>query len=91
MTGAPKIKAMELIGKLETEERRGYSGAIGWISQGGDMELAMVIRTAIFEESSVSIGIGGGITSDSQAEAEHEEIQLKATALVGALGASVRW
>ena len=54
MTGAPKIKAMELIGQLETEERRGYSGAIGWISQGGDMELAMVIRTAIFEESSVS-------------------------------------
>jgi anthranilate/para-aminobenzoate synthase component I len=55
------------------------------------MELAMVIRTAIFEKDSVSIGIGGGITSDSESNAEHEEIQLKATALVGALGASVRW
>ncbi len=91
MTGAPKIKAMELIGTLESEDRQGYSGAIGWISQSGDMELAMVIRTAIFEKDSVSIGIGGGITSDSEANAEHEEIQLKATALVGALGASVRW
>jgi anthranilate/para-aminobenzoate synthase component I len=91
MTGAPKIKAMELIGALESEDRQGYSGAIGWISQSGDMELAMVIRTAIFEKDSVSIGIGGGITSDSESNAEHEEIQLKATALVGALGASVRW
>jgi anthranilate/para-aminobenzoate synthase component I len=91
MTGAPKIKAMELIGTLESEDRQGYSGAIGWISQSGDLELAMVIRTAIFEKDSVSIGIGGGITSDSEANAEHEEIQLKATALVGALGASVRW
>jgi len=51
----------------------------------------MVIRTAIFEKHSVWIGIGGGITSDSETNAEHEEIQLKATALVDALGASVRW
>lgn len=91
MTGAPKIRAMEIIGELESEPRAGYSGAIGWISENGDMELAMVIRTAIFEDEWVSIGIGGGITSDSNAEAEHEEIQLKATALASALGARLRW
>jgi len=91
MTGAPKIRAMELIEKLEVEERGGYSGAIGWIAQSGDMELGMVIRTAIFEEDKVSIGIGGGITSDSAPEAEHEEIQLKATALASTLGAQLRW
>ena len=91
MTGAPKIRAMEIISELESEPRAGYSGAIGWISENGDMELAMVIRTAIFENDTVSIGIGGGITSDSVAEAEHEEIQLKATALASALGARLRW
>jgi len=91
MTGAPKIRAMEIISELESEARAGYSGAIGWISENGDMELAMVIRTAIFENDTVSIGIGGGITSDSVAEAEHEEIQLKATALASALGARLRW
>ncbi len=91
MTGAPKIRAMELIEKLEVEKRAGYSGAIGWIAQSGDMELGMVIRTAIFEDDKVSIGIGGGITSDSAPEAEHEEIQLKATALASTLGAQLRW
>lgn len=91
MTGAPKIRAMELIEQLEIEKRGGYSGAIGWIAQSGDMELGMVIRTAIFEDDKVSIGIGGGITSDSEPEAEHEEIQLKATALASTLGAQLRW
>jgi para-aminobenzoate synthetase component 1 len=91
MTGAPKIRAMELIEKLEVEKRAGYSGAIGWIAHSGDMELGMVIRTAIFEDDKVSIGIGGGITSDSEPEAEHEEIQLKATALASTLGAQLRW
>ena len=91
MTGAPKIRAMELIEQLEVEKRAGYSGAIGWIAESGDMELGMVIRTAIFEDDKVSIGIGGGITSDSEPEAEHEEIQLKATALASTLGAQVRW
>ena len=91
MTGAPKIKAMELIANMESEPRAGYSGAMGWIADNQDMELAMVIRTAIFEADKVSIGIGGGITADSKAENEHEEIQLKATALASALGARVRW
>ena len=91
MTGAPKIRAMEIIAQLESSSREEYSGAIGWISSSAQMELAMVIRTAIFDEHSVSIGIGGGITSDSKPDAEHEEIRLKALALAQVLGAKLRW
>ena len=91
MTGAPKEKAMEIISQLESSEREIYSGALGYITSGGEMELGMVIRTAVFEKDSVSIGIGGGITSDSLPESEHEEIQLKAIALASVLGARVRW
>lgn len=91
MTGAPKEKAMEIISQLESSEREIYSGSLGYITSGGEMELGMVIRTAVFEKDSVSIGIGGGITSDSLPESEHEEIQLKAIALASVLGARVRW
>jgi para-aminobenzoate synthetase len=55
------------------------------------MDLGMVIRTAIFDGDQVTIGIGGGITSDSIPSQEHREIQLKANALVSALSASVDW
>lgn len=91
MTGAPKVRAMEIIGQLEKSKRGGYSGGMGWIAPNGDLELAMVIRTAIFENQRVSIGIGGGITSDSKPESEHDEIKLKATALADVLSAKVRW
>ncbi|MDG2496756.1 MAG: anthranilate synthase component I family protein [Aquiluna sp.] len=91
MTGAPKIRACELIDQIEKRQRGAYSGAIGWISGSGDMDLGMVIRTAIFSENSVRIGVGGGITSGSNPEAEHEEIKLKAIALVEAMSASVNW
>ena len=91
MTGAPKEKAMEIISELESSQRDVYSGAIGYITAGLEMELGMVIRTAVFDKDTVSIGIGGGITSDSQPESEHEEIQLKAIALASVLGARVRW
>lgn len=91
MTGAPKIRAMEIIRQLEASPRGDYSGGIGWIGKDGSMDLGMVIRTAIFESDTVSIGIGGGITSDSIPEQEHREIQLKANALVSALSASVDW
>lgn len=91
MTGAPKEKAMEIISELESSQRDVYSGAIGYITAGLEMELGMVIRTAVFDRDTVSIGIGGGITSDSQPESEHEEIQLKAIALASVLGARVRW
>jgi anthranilate/para-aminobenzoate synthase component I len=91
MTGAPKKSAMQILQNLESSAREVYSGALGFIAANGDMELAMVIRTAVFEGQSVSIGVGGGITADSQPASEHEEIQLKALALADVLGARVRW
>lgn len=91
MTGAPKASAMKILAELESSPRDIYSGALGYVCANGDMELAMVIRTAVFENQQVTIGIGGGITADSQPASEHEEIQLKALALADVLGARVRW
>jgi para-aminobenzoate synthetase component I len=91
MTGAPKASAMKILAELESSPRGIYSGALGYVCANGDMELAMVIRTAVFENQQVTIGIGGGITADSQPGSEHEEIQLKALALADVLGARVRW
>ncbi len=91
MTGAPKLRAMEIILELETSQRAGYSGGIGFISGNGDLDLGMVIRTAVFDSGKVTIGIGGGITSGSEPLAEHQEIQIKAQAHVSALSATVRW
>ena len=91
MTGAPKLSAIEILSGLEAGSRGGYSGGIGWIDANWNMDLGMVIRTAVFAENRVSIGIGGGITSDSIPEAEHDEIVLKSNALVRTLGAQVSW
>lgn len=91
MTGAPKIRAIELIAELEAGPRGIYSGAIGSFSGNGSLELGMVIRTLIFEESQISIGVGGGITIDSDPEAEFSEIELKAKALLDVLGAPSPW
>jgi para-aminobenzoate synthetase component I len=91
MTGAPKSSAMQIISELESSPRGPYSGGIGWIGKDGSMDLGMVIRTAVFRSGEVSIGIGGGITADSVPEAEHDEIRLKAHALVSELSATVAW
>lgn len=91
MTGAPKQAAIKLAAELEKSPRSGYSGAIGYLGGDGGCDLAMVIRTAIFQGTQVSIGIGGGIMLDSDPEMEHREIQLKAQALVSGLSATVRW
>lgn len=91
MTGAPKLSAIKILTQLEEGNRAGYSGGIGWIDGNWNMDLGMVIRTAVFDSGRVSIGIGGGITSDSVPAKEHDEIVLKSNALVRALGASVSW
>lgn len=91
MTGAPKIKAVEIIKELEAGDRGIYSGAIGYIGANGALELGMVIRTLVFNGSTVKIGVGGGITIDSDPQAELEETRLKAKALLGALDAADPW
>jgi aminodeoxychorismate synthase component I len=88
MTGAPKIRAMEILRGLEQGPRGLYSGCFGYISYRGAADLAMTIRTIVFEDGKATIGIGGGITIDSDPQAELLETKLKARALLSALGVS---
>ncbi|MFM6967002.1 MAG: aminodeoxychorismate synthase component I [Rhodoluna sp.] len=91
MTGAPKIRAMEIISELEGGRRGIYSGCVGYFGGDGSAEFAMVIRSLVFEDGVVSIGVGGGITIDSDPAAELAETQLKAKALLEALNATDPW
>jgi anthranilate/para-aminobenzoate synthase component I len=86
MTGAPKIRAMEILRGLENGPRGLYSGCFGYITYKGAADLGMTIRTLVFEGGTATLGIGGGITIDSVALAELEETKLKAKALLSALG-----
>ncbi len=86
MTGAPKIAAMRILSELEGGPRGIYSGAFGWFGYDGACELAMVIRSIVIDDSGASIGTGGGITIDSDPQAELDETKLKAQAALRALG-----
>lgn len=86
MTGAPKLRAIEILSELEAAPRGIYSGAIGFLGLNGTAEFGMTIRTLVFDKNQITIGIGGGITSDSDPESELAETMLKAKALLNALG-----
>ena len=90
MTGAPKIRAMEIIDELEPVARGPYAGAIGYIAAGGKrMDLAITIRTCVIAGGKASVQAGAGIVADSVPEREWEETRSKARALLSAI-ASVR-
>lgn len=86
ITGAPKIRAMDVIAELEGTPRGFYTGAIGWIDAGGDCDLNVAIRTAVADGERLVYAAGGGIVADSRVDREHDELHLKATALFRALG-----
>jgi para-aminobenzoate synthetase len=87
MTGAPKIRTMEIIDRLEAGPRGVYSGAIGYFSLTGAADLSVVIRTAVMTGRRITYGVGGAIIALSDAEAEYEETAVKATPLLKLLGA----
>jgi para-aminobenzoate synthetase / 4-amino-4-deoxychorismate lyase len=78
VTGAPKIRAMEIIRGLEADERRIYTGAIGYISPNRDMYFNIPIRTLLIDKENAEMGVGGGIVWDSTAGGEWDEGLLKA-------------
>ena len=85
LTGAPKIRAMEIIHDLEPEPRGPYGGAVGYIGYDGTMDLAITIRTMQIDGTRVSVQAGAGIVADSDPEREFEETEHKARGMLRAL------
>ena len=85
LSGAPKIRAMELINELEPESRGVYGGAVGYFSGTGNMDLAITIRTLEIAEGEITVQTGAGIVADSVPEKEYEETMNKAAAVFTAV------
>jgi para-aminobenzoate synthetase/4-amino-4-deoxychorismate lyase len=96
VTGAPKVRAMEIIRELEGGPRGVYTGAIGHVAPNGDAQFNVAIRTIVIDADGGEMGIGGGIVADSKVESEFEECLLKAQFLTSAdapfeLIETIRW
>jgi len=85
ITGAPKLRAMEIIAELEPSQRGVYCGSIGYMSFGGELDTSIAIRTAVVRGRRVYFSAGGGIVADSDPEQEYRETLDKARALIDAL------
>jgi anthranilate synthase component 1 len=88
LSGAPKIRACEIINNLENVKRGVYGGAIGYIDFAGNMDLCIAIRMAVKKDGKVYVQAGAGIVADSVPDKEYEECLSKARAMAGALRAS---
>jgi para-aminobenzoate synthetase component 1 len=87
ITGAPKIRAMEIIERLETVRRGPYTGALGWLGPDGTMSTSILIRTFVADGAHLSLNVGGGMTWRSDPAAEWDETVAKASGPLGAIGA----
>ncbi|VFQ46471.1 anthranilate synthase component I family protein [Desulfoluna butyratoxydans] len=90
LSGAPKVRAMEIIAELEESPRGPYGGAVGYISFSGNMDLAITIRTAVIEGETLTVRAGAGIVADSDPETERQETVNKAMAIEKALMLATR-
>jgi anthranilate synthase component 1 len=91
VSGAPKVRAMQIIDELEDEKRGIYAGAVGYISPNGDMDTAIALRTGIVKDNTLHVRAGAGIVLDSTPEYEWAETKHKAAALFKAAEQSVRF
>jgi anthranilate synthase component 1 len=87
VSGAPKIRAMEIIAELENDERGPYAGATGFFGFNGDLEVAITIRTMVIKDGQAHVQAGGGVVADSDPTAEYEETLHKARAALTAVAA----
>ena len=85
VSGAPKIRAMEIISEIEGEKRGPYGGAVGYFSYSGNMDTALVLRTGIYKDGTMFVQAGGGVVADSVAEDEYMETRHKSGALLRAI------
>jgi para-aminobenzoate synthetase component 1 len=88
ITGAPKIRAMEIIDELEGVARGVYTGCVGWVGVSGDSEWNIAIRTVVCDGNAAHVQVGGGIVADSDPQAEYQETLDKARALMEAIAAA---
>jgi anthranilate synthase component 1 len=91
VSGAPKVRAMEIIDELEPEKRGVYGGGVGYFSAGGDMDMCIALRTAIVKDRKLYIQAGGGVVYDSDPEAEYMETVHKSNAIRRAAADAARF
>jgi anthranilate synthase component 1 len=91
VSGAPKVRAMEIIDELEKERRGVYAGAVGYFSASGAMDTCIALRTAIVKDGTMYVQAGGGVVADSEPQAEYEETVNKARALFRAAEEATRF
>ncbi|WP_169545567.1 anthranilate synthase component I [Sneathiella aquimaris] len=91
VSGAPKVRAMEIIDELEKSKRGVYAGAVGYFSANGSMDTCIALRTAVVKDGKIYIQAGGGVVADSDPEAEYQETVNKAKALVRATQEAIRF
>ncbi|WP_137392354.1 anthranilate synthase component I [Rhodoligotrophos defluvii] len=91
VSGAPKVRAMEIIAELERDKRGPYAGCVGYFSANGDMDTCIVLRTALVKDGKMYVQAGAGVVADSDPEAELQECVNKAKALFRAAEEAVRF
>ena len=85
LSGAPKVRAMEIIDELETVRRGPYGGCVGYVDYSGNMDMAIAIRTMLVQGDKITVQSGGGIVADSDPESEYQETLHKGRALIQAI------
>lgn len=91
VSGAPKVRAMQIIDELEPEKRGVYGGGVGYFSAGGDMDMCIALRTAVVQDQKLYIQAGGGVVYDSDPEAEYQETVHKSNAIRRAAADAARF